>query len=77
MKGEMVREDIELNEDGSPTLPDGTKIPRKVINDTLPGGPREKTITYVAPFYLPDREQDYRMAWEVFGKRFQNSEKEQ
>ena len=51
-------------------MPDGTKIHRTVIDDTLPGGPREKTITYVAPFYLPDREEDYRVAWEEFTKRF-------
>ncbi len=55
---------------GKPKIPDGTKIHRTVIDDTLPGGPREKTITYVAPFYLPDREEDYRVAWEVFTERF-------
>ena len=51
-------------------LPDGTKIHRTVIDDTLPGGPREKIITYVAPFYLPNREEDYRVAWQVFTERF-------
>ena len=51
-------------------LPDGTTIHRTVIDDTLPGGPREKTITYVAPWYLPNREEDYRVAWEVFTERF-------
>ena len=55
---------------GKPKIPDGTKIHRTVIDDTLPGGPREKVITYVAPFYLPDREEDYRVAWDVFSKRF-------
>lgn len=55
---------------GKPKVPDGTKIHRTVMDDTLPGGPREKTITYVAPFYLPDREEDYRIAWEVFTERF-------
>ena len=55
---------------GNPKIPDGTKIHRTVIDDTLPGAPREKTITYVAPFYLPDREEDYRVAWEVFTERF-------
>jgi hypothetical protein len=54
-------------------LPDGTKIHRTVIDDTLPGGPREKIITYVAPFYLPNREEDYRVAWEVFGERFKDN----
>jgi type I restriction-modification system DNA methylase subunit len=66
-------EDIAPKENGTPTIPDGTKIHRKVIDDTLPGGPREKTITYVAPFYLPNREEDYRVAWEVFTERFKDS----
>jgi hypothetical protein len=37
-------------------------------DDTLPGGPREKTITYQAPFFKPDREEDYRIAWAFFEK---------
>ncbi len=65
-------EDIAPKDNDTPTVPDGTKIHRKVIDDTLPGGPREKTITYVAPFYLPNREEDYRIAWEVFTERFAN-----
>jgi len=55
---------------GKAAIPNGTKIHRTVIDDTLSGGPREKTITYVAPFYLPSREDDYRVAWEVFTERF-------
>src|SRR5690606_13306415 len=35
-------------------------------DDTLPGGPRETTITYQAPFFKPDREEDYRVAWSIF-----------
>lgn len=50
-------------------LADGTKIHRTVIDDTLPGGPSEKTITYVSPWYLPNREEDYKLAWEVFTER--------
>ena len=60
---------------GKPKIPDGTKIHRTVIDDTLSGGPREKTITYVAPFYLPDREEDYRIAWKVFTERFAKEDK--
>lgn len=55
-------------------LPDGTKIHRTVIDDTQAGGPREKTITYQAPWYLPNREEDYRVAWGVFSERFGVSE---
>ena len=59
---------------GKAKIPDGSVIYRTVTDDTLPGGPREKVISYGAPFYLPDREQDYRTAWEVFGKRFAEAE---
>jgi len=61
---------------GKAKIPDGTKIHRTLVDDTLPGGPREKTITDVAPFYLPDREEDYRIAWEVFTERFANQDKQ-
>jgi hypothetical protein len=53
-------------------LSEGTKIRRTVFDDTQPGGPREKTITYVAPWYLPNREEDYRVAWKVFSERFKS-----
>lgn len=35
-------------------------------DDTLPGGPWETTITYHAPFFKPDREENYRVAWAIF-----------
>lgn len=69
-------EDIAPKPDGSQRVPDGTKIHRKIIDDTLPGGPREKIITYEAPFYRPDREEDYRVAWRVFTERFARQEAE-
>lgn len=50
-------------------LPAGYTITRTVTDDTLPGGPREKKITYVAPFDKCDREEDYRIAWAEFGRR--------
>ena len=34
--------------------------------DFLPDGPHEFIIKYEAPFYKPDRETDYRAAWEYF-----------
>jgi type I restriction-modification system DNA methylase subunit len=52
------------------TRPAGTKILRTVTDDTQPGGPKEKVITYVSPWYLPNREDDYRQAWQVFTERF-------
>lgn len=44
-------------------------VTRTITDDTLPGGPRDRTITYVAPFDRCDRETDYRTAWAEFEKR--------
>lgn len=49
-----------------PRVPDGTRIQRTVIDDTLPNGPVERVIEYVAPFGLANREADYRVAWAFF-----------
>jgi hypothetical protein len=43
-------------------------VSRTILDDTLPGGPVERTITYEAPWTLCDRVQDYRVAWEFFEK---------
>lgn len=43
-------------------LKSGT-ITREVMDDTLPGGPRKKIITYEAPFDKCDREKDYAEVW--------------
>jgi hypothetical protein len=61
-------EDIQPK-DSKPQVPDGTVIERPVMDDTLPGGPIRRTIRYVAPFSLADREEDYRIAWAHFEKR--------
>jgi hypothetical protein len=50
-------------------LPAGFQIVRTVLDDTLPGGPRERDITYIAPFDRCDREADYRTAWASFEVR--------
>ena len=44
-------------------------VTRRVTDDTLPGGPVERTIEYHAPFDRCDRETDYRTAWAAFEKR--------
>jgi hypothetical protein len=49
-------------------LPPGARVLRTVIDDTLPGGPREKSITYTAPFDRCDRAVDYRTVWAVFAE---------
>jgi hypothetical protein len=50
-------------------LPTGSRIRRPVIDGTLPGAPVERTVEYVAPFTLADRETDYRQAWSHFEGR--------
>ena len=42
------------------------KVSKTFMDDTLPGGPTERTVEYTAPFFKPDREEDYRAAWEIF-----------
>jgi len=45
---------------------------RTITDDTMPGGPIERTIEYVAPFDRCDREQDYETAWAFFEKKLRN-----
>ncbi len=52
-------------------LPDGTRIERQVTDDTQPGGPVQRTRTWVSPFTLASREDDYRIAWAFFAAQHQ------
>ncbi|MBD2195656.1 MULTISPECIES: Eco57I restriction-modification methylase domain-containing protein [Calothrix] len=65
-KGEQGWEDIKDMKTGT--------VERTIIDDTMPGGPIERTIIYEAPFDRCDREEDYRIAWEAFEKRFANND---
>ncbi len=47
-------------------LPAGCAVTKTFPDDTLPGGPVQRTIEYQAPFVRPDREDDYRVAWAFF-----------
>jgi hypothetical protein len=49
---------------------------RKIIDDTLPGGPVERVIEYVAPFDLCDRVQDFETAWKLFEAKYKPSKKQ-
>ena len=49
-------------------LPQG-EIHRTITDDTIPGGPIERTIIYKAPFAKCDREEDYEVAWGEFERR--------
>lgn len=59
----------DLYKDGKLLVPDGTVIEQTVMDDTLPGGPREKVRRYTAPFALANREEDYRIAWAFFSSQ--------
>jgi hypothetical protein len=48
-------------------------VERTIMDDTLPGGPIERTITYKAPFDRCDREKDYEDVWKEFENRFKAS----
>jgi hypothetical protein len=67
-------EDLQPKE-GRAQIPDGTVIERPVMNDTLPGGAVRRTIRYVAPFSLANREEDYRIAWSHFEQRLKSAAK--
>ena len=56
-------------ENGIKGAPAGKKFYRTITDDTLPGGPVERTIEYVAPFDRCDREKDYETAWKFFEER--------
>ena len=56
----------DLYKDGEFKVEDGTTIAMTVTDDTLPGGPRQVTRTYTAPFARANREEDYRTAWKFF-----------
>ena len=50
--------------------PAGKKFYRTITDDTMPGGPIERTIEYVAPFDRCDREKDYEIAWKFFEEKY-------
>jgi len=47
------------------------RVERKIVDDTMPGGPVERTIVYEAPFDRCDREADYATVWAEFERRRQ------
>jgi hypothetical protein len=56
----------DLYKDDKWLVPDGTVVTMEVTDDTLPGGPRQVTRTFKAPFSRASREDDYRLAWAFF-----------
>lgn len=64
------RPEFEQIKDAKP----GEKFYRTIIDDTMPGGPTQRTIEYVAPFDKCDRIEDYKTAWEFFTKKYESEE---
>jgi hypothetical protein len=56
----------DIYKEGQFLVPDGTTVDMTITDDTLPGGPRQVTRTFKAPFARANREEDYRLAWEFF-----------
>ncbi len=56
----------DLYKDDKWLVPTNTVITMEVTDDTLPGGPRQVTRTFKAPFARASREDDYRVAWTFF-----------
>ena len=56
----------DLYKDDKWLVPGGTVVTMAVTDDTLPGGPRQVTRTFKAPFARASREDDYRAAWAFF-----------
>ena len=52
--------------------PAGYVFAVKKDDDTMPGGPIERTIEYVAPFDRCDREKDYETAWKFFEEKYKD-----
>ena len=50
--------------------PAGYVFARTITDDTMPGGPVQRTIEYAAPFERCDREQDYETAWKFFEEKY-------
>lgn len=62
---ERKEDDIALGWEDIQHLQEGS-VYKTYLDDTLPGGPTKRTVEYKAPFFRPDREEDYRAAWKIF-----------
>ena len=64
----VIREEkgIALGWNDIQDLKAGDTVSKNYMDDTQPGGPVERTIVYEAPFFKPDREEDYAIAWTFF-----------
>jgi hypothetical protein len=49
-------------------------VTKTFMDDTMPNGPHERTIEYIAPFDKCNREDDYNTVWAEFERRFSEGE---
>ncbi len=61
--------DIQLGWEDIKNLQSGS-VSKTFMDDTLPDGPHERTLEYIAPFDKCDREDDYKVVWAEFNRRF-------
>lgn len=61
--------DIQLGWEDIKNLQSGS-VSKTFKDDTLPDGPHERTLEYIAPFDKCDREDDYKVVWAEFERRF-------
>lgn len=57
--------------------PVGYVFAKTFMDDTMPGGPVERTVEYAAPFDRCDREKDYETAWKFFKAKYRDVKVEQ
>ena len=69
---ERHESDISLGWEDIKDLKEGV-VTRRILDDTVPNGPIERTIEYHAPFDRCDREADYEIAWNAFEERFREN----
>ena len=63
----------DIYKDGKFLVPDGAIVEMTITDDTLPGGPRQVTRSFKAPFARANREEDYTVAWEFFQNQHQSA----
>ncbi len=66
---DSAQDDIALGWEDVRDLQHGGVVTRRITDDTLPGGPVDRTIEYHAPFDRCDREADYATAWAELDQR--------
>ena len=62
-----------LSSDGMVYSGTGEAVEQVVMDDTMPGGVRERVIRYEAPFVQCRRELDYELVWVEFDRRFEGA----